>query len=198
MIPWNDIAPASTLAWVRITPFGLPVVPEVNTSSNTSPGFGRGRAASCASQSGGNVSSGSADRSSTIEVGKRSRPTSRGSGASRPLPSSSRTAPDRSTIRPTVSGAMRASRGTNTRPAYIAPKYAAGRAGVEGDHVSTRSPGCRPSASSRQAAIRLRRATSAYDQCQVDPSSMRRPSAGFAPKRAAASSSRSIRVSIVG
>ena len=122
MIPWNDIAPASTFACVRITPLGLPVVPEVNTSSKMSAGFGRGQAASCASQSGGNVSSGSADRSSMIEVGKRSSSTSRGSGASRPLPRRRRMAPDRSTIRPTVSGAMRASSGTNTRPAYIAPK----------------------------------------------------------------------------
>ena len=196
MIPWNDMDPASTLAWVRITPLGLPVVPDVNTSSKMSAAFGRGHAASCASQSGGKVSSGSADRSSTIEVGNRSSPTSRGSGASRPLPRSRRMAPDLSTIRATVSGAIRASSGTNTRPAYIAPKYAAGSAGVDGDQVSTRSPGSSPSALSRQAAIRLRRRTSAYVQCHVDPSSVRSPSACFGPNRAAASSSRSTMVSM--
>ena len=38
MIPWNDSAPASRLSWASITPFGLPVVPDVNTSSNTSSG----------------------------------------------------------------------------------------------------------------------------------------------------------------
>ena len=198
MIPWNDRAPARTLAWVRITPFGLPVVPEVNTSSKMSGAFGRGHAASCASQSGGNASSGSADKSSTIEVGNRSSPTSRGSGASRPLPSNRRTAPDLSTIRATVSGAMRASSGTNTSPAYMAPKYAAGSAGVDGDQVSTRSPGLSPIDFRRHAAIRLRRTTSVYVQCHVDPSSMRSPSACFGPNRAAASSSRSTMVSMVG
>ena len=52
-----------------------------------------------------------------------------------------------------------------------------------GDQVSTRSPGWSPSALSRQAAIRLRRRTSAYVQCHVDPSSVRSPSACFGPNR---------------
>ena len=59
-------------------------------------------------------------------------------------------------------------------------------------------PASSPSALSRQAAIRLRRTTSAYVQCHVDPSSMRSPSACFGPNRAAASSSRSTMVSMVG
>ena len=44
--------------------------------------------------------------------------------------------------------------------AYIAPKYAAGSAGVDGLQVSTRSPGWSPSARSRHAASRDRRRTS--------------------------------------
>ena len=42
--------------------------------------------------------------------------------------------------------------------AYIEPKYAAGSAGVDGRHVSTRSPGWSPSARSRHAASRDRAA----------------------------------------
>ena len=122
MIRWNDATPARTLSWASITPFGLPVVPEVKTSSKTSDAAGRGHASSRASQSAGKVASGSAQRSSTIVVGNRSRPTSPGSGASRPLPRINRTAPDRSTIRATVSVAIRASSGTKTSRAIIAPK----------------------------------------------------------------------------
>ena len=74
MIPWNDSAPASRLSWASITPFGLPVVPDVKTSSNTSTGAGRCHARTCASQSAGRSSPGSSLSDSTVVVGKRSRP----------------------------------------------------------------------------------------------------------------------------
>jgi hypothetical protein len=76
------------LSWASITPFGVPVVPEVKMSSNSSLGAGRGQAATWASQSAGNAVSGSAAMASIVVVGKASSPASRGSGASRPVPSS--------------------------------------------------------------------------------------------------------------
>ena len=104
--------PAMTLPWVSITPFGLPVVPEVNTSWNVSSGAGRSHAATCASQSGGKVSSGSSDSPSMLVVGKRSRPTSRGSGASRPDPRRRWTAPEAEMMFEIASLDMRESSGT--------------------------------------------------------------------------------------
>ena len=112
MILWNDPTPATTLSCASITPLGLPVVPDVNTSWNTSSGFGRSQAATCASQSAGNVSSGSSDSESTLVVGKSARPASAGSGASRPVPSSSRTAPDASMMLRIASVLIRESSGT--------------------------------------------------------------------------------------
>ena len=74
------------LAWVSMTPFGVPVVPEVKMRSKTSSAPARSQAATWASQSAGKPAPGSAQRSSAVVVGRRSRPTSRGSGASRPVP----------------------------------------------------------------------------------------------------------------
>jgi hypothetical protein len=65
------------LSWVSITPLGVPVVPLVNTSSNTSSGVGRFQAACRASQSGGKAgssSAGSAASASTVVVGKSASP----------------------------------------------------------------------------------------------------------------------------
>jgi len=85
MIRWNDWIEATRLSWPSITPFGVPVVPEVKISSKSSSGAGRGQAATWASQSGGNEASGSAAMASIVVVGNASRPASRGSGASRPV-----------------------------------------------------------------------------------------------------------------
>ena len=95
---WKVAIEAVTLSWPSITPFGVPVVPDVKTSSQISSGCGRGRAATSASQSAGMPSSGSAVRVSTVVVGNDSRPTSRGSGASRPVPRISRAALEAATI----------------------------------------------------------------------------------------------------
>ena len=57
------------MSWASITPFGVPVVPDVKTSSKTSVGAGRGQASTCASQSAGTSSSGSADEG--VEAGRR-------------------------------------------------------------------------------------------------------------------------------
>ena len=111
-----------TLSWASITPFGVPVVPEVKTSSNRSLGAGAGHAAICASQSGGKDVSGSAVSASTAVVGKRSRPASRGSGASRPVPRIRCLAPEARTMPSIASVDMRRSSGTMIRPARIAPK----------------------------------------------------------------------------
>ena len=113
---------ASTLSWASITPFGVPVVPDVKTSSKIVSGPGFGQASTCASQSAGNESSDSAASSSRRVVGNEPRPASRGSGASRPVPMSSRLASARAAIRSIASGAIRRSSGTRTTPARIAPK----------------------------------------------------------------------------
>ena len=194
---WNDSIDAATLSWASITPFGVPVVPLVKMSWNTSSGSGRFQAAWRASQSGGKSGSsvaGSAESASTVVVGKSARPAVAGSGASRPVPRIRWRAPDARTMVATASIDIRRSSGTITSRACIAPKYAAGRSGLDGLHVRIRSPGSRSSARSRQAAIRARRSRSRYDQCAPEPSSDRRPSAGRSPKRVTARSSRSIRV----
>ena len=118
------IAPteARTLSWASITPFGVPVVPEVKTSSTIGVRPGRGQASTCASQSAGNASSGSAVSSSRRVVGNAPRPASRGSGASRPVPTIRRFASARAAIRSIASGAIRRSSGTRTSPRRIAPK----------------------------------------------------------------------------
>ena len=80
---WNDSIDAATLSWASITPFGVPVVPLVKMSWNTSSGSGRFQAAWRASQSGGKSGSsaaGSAESASTVVVGKSARPAAAGSG----------------------------------------------------------------------------------------------------------------------
>ena len=42
MIRWKDSIEATTLSWASITPFGVPVVPDVKMSSQSSSGSGRG------------------------------------------------------------------------------------------------------------------------------------------------------------
>ena len=89
MTAWNDSIEARMLSWASITPFGIPVVPDVKTSWKMSSGSGGSQAAWVASQSGGKVgssSAGSAQRASRVVVGKCSSRASRGSGASRPVP----------------------------------------------------------------------------------------------------------------
>ena len=123
-IRWNDSIDATTLSWASITPFGVPVVPLVNTSSNTSSAPGRFQDAWRASQSGGKAgssSAGSATSASTVVVGKSARPASRGSGASRPVPRTRWRAPDAPTIVSTASADIRRSSGTRTSRACIAP-----------------------------------------------------------------------------
>jgi hypothetical protein len=113
------------LSWVSITPFGVPVVPLVKMSWKTSSGAGRFQAAWRASQSGGksgSSSAGSADRSSTVVVGKSARPASAGSAASRPVPRTRWRAPDARTMVCTASADIRRSSGTITSLACIAPK----------------------------------------------------------------------------
>ncbi len=119
---WAVSTVPTTLAWVSMTPFGVPVVPLVKMISNRSLGTGRGQPATCSAQSAGQAGSGPAARSSTVEVGKWSRPASRGSGESRPVPMASRRASAFAAIRSTASGAIRRSSGTTTTPARIAPK----------------------------------------------------------------------------
>ena len=185
MTAWNDSIEARMLSWASITPFGTPVVPDVNTSWKMSSGAGGSQAAWVASQSGGKAgSSGSARRraprasSSGIARGR----ASRGSGASRPVPrmrwrvsARAHDALDRLDRHPQVQrhdrSAARAWR--RSRPPASS--------GIDGDQVRIRSPGSRPSARSRQAAIRLRRSSSRNDQMLVDPSSARRLSAGLSP-----------------
>ena len=103
-------------------------------------------------------------------------------------------ASDAVTIPSTASADMRRSSGTMIRRARIAPKYAAGSSGVEGDQVSNLSPAWRPRARSRHAAILDRRSSSPYVQVVVDPSSRRRLRAVRWPYRVTASSRRSSRV----
>ena len=119
---WNDSIEATTFSWASITPLGVPVVPDVKTSSKTSVGAGAGQASISDSQSVGMVSSGSAAMTSTVVVGNRSRPASRGSGASRPVPMMRWRAPEALTIPSTASDDIRKSSGTRINPARIAPK----------------------------------------------------------------------------
>ena len=51
-IRWNDSTEARTLSWASITPFGVPVVPEVKTSSKSSSGRAAARPRAGRSQSG--------------------------------------------------------------------------------------------------------------------------------------------------
>ena len=123
---------ASRLSWASITPFGVPVVPEVKISSTRSPGAGAARPSTCASQSVGRVVSPSGGRAeaSTLVVGKPPRPNSAGSGASRPVPSDEvlrARASRRCRRSPPSTSAGRA--GRSTSPARIAPKYVAGSSG---------------------------------------------------------------------
>ena len=124
MIRWKLSIDATTLSWVSTTPFGVPVVPDVKISSNVSSAAGRPHAPWRTSQSGGksgSSGSGSAERASTVVVGKPVRRASRGSGASRPVPRMRWRAPEAFTIPSTASADMRRSSGTMTSRAYIAP-----------------------------------------------------------------------------
>ncbi len=121
---WNVSIEATTLSWVSVTPFGVPVVPDVKTSSKTSCSVGRVHVAWRASQSGGKAGSsgaGSAQSASTVVVGKCSSPASRGSGASRPVPRMRWRAPEALTMPSTAAGDIRRSSGTSTSRAAIAP-----------------------------------------------------------------------------
>ena len=152
------------MSWVSITPFGVPVVPLVNTSSNVSSGVGRFQAAWRASQSGGNSgssSAGSSDRASTAVVGK-----SAEAGLARVGGVAARAEDevprarcpddhlDRVGGHPQVERdedrAERASR-RSRQPAAL---------GVDGLQVRIRSPGSRSSARNRHAAMRARRSSS--------------------------------------
>jgi len=64
---------------------------------------------------------GSAQSASTVVVGKRSSPASRGSGASRPVPRMRCRAPEALTMPSTAAGDIRRSSGTRTSRAAIAP-----------------------------------------------------------------------------
>ena len=106
--------PASELAWASITPLGLPVVPlSEHELVDVRPAAGGPRTATWASQSGGEglvrlLGQGRRRWWS----GTRSRPTSRGSGASRPVPSRRRTAPDAAMMFAIASALIRESSGT--------------------------------------------------------------------------------------
>ena len=136
---------ARKLSWASITPFGVPVVPEVKMRSQISSGRGRSQASTCASQSAGKVASGSADEGldGRGREGGRARPRAgparrgrcRGSGVA---------APRGRRCRRSRRVLIRRSSGTRTSRARIAPKYAAGSSGVDGDQVRIRSPGSRP------------------------------------------------------
>ena len=125
MTSWNDSIEARMLSWASITPFGMPVVPDVNTSWKMSSLLGGSQAAWVASQSGGNVGSsrsGSAHSASSVVVGKRSSRASRGSGASRPVPRIKWRVSAEFTIPSIASTDMRRSSGTYTSRARMAPK----------------------------------------------------------------------------
>ena len=121
-IRWNDSIEARTLSWASITPFGVPVVPEVKTSSKISSGAGLGQPAIWLSQSGGKEASGSALSASTEVVGNLFEPGSRGSGASRPVPRMRWRGSAALTIPTTASADIRRSSGTMIRRARMAPK----------------------------------------------------------------------------
>ena len=127
----------------------------------SSTGPARGQASTCASQSAGNVSSTSAV--SVVEARRReAREASLarvGRVAARAEDQPLRLGPGRDPL-DRIGRHPQVERHEHEARARIAPKYAAGRSGVDGDHVRIRSPGSRPAARSRQAAIRLRRASS--------------------------------------
>jgi hypothetical protein len=182
------------LSWASITPFGVPVVPEVKTSSKTSRARA-GHAATCASQSAGSVrpgrrraprrsSSGSARARLARDRARRAR--CRGSGA----------APEAATMPSTASVDMRRSSGTRIEAGPHRPEI--GRRQLR----RRRRPGQQPVARlepERPQAPAPRSATpssSRYVQLVVDPSSS--PEAErvlFAGRAATASSRRSSRVS---
>ena len=84
---------------------------------------------------------------------------------------------------------MRRSSGTMTTPARMAPQYRAGRRGVAGDQVSSRSPATKPRARSLQAASIERCCISAASQGSSTPWSVRRlHMGGWDGQRVAASS----------
>jgi hypothetical protein len=110
------------LSWAIITPFGVPVVPDVKIRSQMASGRGRDQDATVSAQSRATVSSGSATRSATVVVGKAPSPTVVGSGASRPVPRMSRRGSAAATVPAIASALIRRSSGTRMRPARIAPK----------------------------------------------------------------------------
>ena len=110
------------LPWLSMTPFGSAVVPEVKTISKSESRSGCGQASTWACQSAGNESSGSATSSSSFQTVKSMRPTSAGSGASRPASTASHFVSARCEMRSMTPGVMRRSRGTMTTPARMAPQ----------------------------------------------------------------------------
>jgi hypothetical protein len=112
MTRWIPAIVEQMPSWDSMTPLGIPVVPEVNTSWKISSGVGRSHAACFASQSPGNDASGSTATSSTTVLGRCPSPAASGSGASRPVPTRRWRASDRSATRWTAVGDICRSRGT--------------------------------------------------------------------------------------
>ena len=157
-----------------------------------SAGFGRSQAASCASQSGGNVSSGSADRSSTIErrevleldlarVGRVAAAAEQQADGARAGSTIRQRCPGPCGRRAGRTRGPRTSRRSRRRGAQASTATRSGR----GPRAAGRAPG----AARRRSGC----AAGARDsvQCHVVPSSMRRPRALRSANRVAASSSRS-------